>query len=74
MKIIMTESNAWARITAYMAGSRLNTALEAEVQQNMAVEAKVENDGNHMPQIQRLDCIYDDEPLGFEKDPLNETP
>ncbi|KAK2436375.1 hypothetical protein QL285_021373 [Trifolium repens] len=26
------------------------------------------------PPSQRLDCIYDEEPLGFEKDPLNETP
>ncbi|KAK2389329.1 hypothetical protein QL285_062925 [Trifolium repens] len=70
----MTESNAWARITAYMAESRLNTALEAEVQQNLAVEAKVEKDGTNMSPIQRFDCIYDDEPLGFERDPLNETP
>ncbi|KAK2395777.1 hypothetical protein QL285_057482 [Trifolium repens] len=70
----MTESNAWARITAYMAETKLNTALEADVQQNMVVEAKVEKDGNPAPQIQRLDCIYDDEPLGFERDPLNETP
>jgi hypothetical protein len=45
----MTESNAWARITAYMAESRLNTALEADIQQNMATEAKVESDGNLMP-------------------------
>jgi hypothetical protein len=40
----------------------------------MATEAKVESDGTLMPQIQRLDCIYDEEPLGFEMDPLNETP
>ncbi|WJX67181.1 hypothetical protein P8452_51673 [Trifolium repens] len=70
----MTESSAWARITAYMAETKLNTALEAEVHQNMATEAKVESDGISMPQAQRLDCIYDEEPLGFERDPLNETP
>ncbi|KAK2455906.1 hypothetical protein QL285_003321 [Trifolium repens] len=40
----------------------------------MATEAKVESDGISMPQAQRLDCIYDEEPLGFERDPLNETP
>ncbi|WJX40324.1 hypothetical protein P8452_27811 [Trifolium repens] len=57
-----------------MAETKLNTALEADVQQDMAVEAKVEKDGGPEPQIQRLDCIYDDEPLGFERDPLNETP
>ncbi|KAK2397252.1 hypothetical protein QL285_058846 [Trifolium repens] len=73
-KTTMTESNPWARITAYMAETKLNTALEADVQQDIAVEAKVEKDGGPEPQIQRLDCIYDDEPLGFERDPLNETP
>ncbi|KAK2370658.1 hypothetical protein QL285_083688 [Trifolium repens] len=57
-----------------MAESRLNTALEAEVQQNLAVEAKVEEDGTNMSPTQRLDCIYDDEPLGFERDPINVTP
>ncbi|KAK2422650.1 hypothetical protein QL285_033170 [Trifolium repens] len=73
-KIMMTESSAWARITAYMAETKLNTALEADVHQNMATEAKVESDGISMPQAQRLNCIYDEEPLGFERDPLNETP
>jgi hypothetical protein len=57
-----------------MAETKLNTALEADIQQNVAVKAKVEKDGGPEPQIQRLDCIYDDEPLGFERDPLNETP
>ncbi|WJX45837.1 hypothetical protein P8452_32687 [Trifolium repens] len=70
----MTESSAWARITAYMAETKLNTALEAEVHQNMATKAKVESNGTSVPQTQRLDCIYDEEPLGFERDPLNETP
>ncbi|KAK2436243.1 protein NYNRIN [Trifolium repens] len=40
----------------------------------MATGAKVESDGISMPQAQRLDCIYDEEPLEFERDPLNETP
>ncbi|WJX89440.1 hypothetical protein P8452_71439 [Trifolium repens] len=57
-----------------MAETKLNTALEADVHQNMATEAKVESDGISMPQAQRLDCINDEEPLGFERDPLNETP
>jgi hypothetical protein len=56
MMTTMIESTAWARITAYMAESRLNTALEADVEQNMAVEAKFENNGNSEPQIRRLDC------------------
>ena len=46
MKINMTEATAWARITAYMAENRLNTTFEAESQQNMAVEAKIEEHEN----------------------------
>jgi hypothetical protein len=40
----------------------------------MAVEDKVESHGSTEPVTRRLDCIYDDEPLGFEKDPMSETP
>ncbi|XP_006605138.1 uncharacterized protein [Glycine max] len=70
----MAEATAWARITAYMAENRLNTAFEAESQQNMAVEAKIEDHENKETKDRRLDCIYDDEPLGFEKNPISETP
>ncbi|CAJ2657404.1 unnamed protein product [Trifolium pratense] len=75
---MMIESPAWDRITAYAAENRIKMALEAiNVQKDMAVEANGDlrdelaleasevNDGKK----QRLDCIYDDEPLGFEKDP-----
>ncbi|CAJ2652047.1 unnamed protein product [Trifolium pratense] len=78
MMSLMIESPAWDRITAYAAENRIKMALEAiNVQENMAVEANDDlrdelaleasevNDGKK----QRLDCIYDDEPLGFEKDP-----
>ncbi|MCI15988.1 hypothetical protein A2U01_0037128, partial [Trifolium medium] len=37
----------------------------------MAVEANNLEDGKTMPPTQKLDCIYDEEPLGFEKDPLS---
>ncbi|KHN11426.1 hypothetical protein glysoja_015321, partial [Glycine soja] len=74
MKINMTEATAWARITAYMAENRLNTAFEAEFQQNMADEAKIEDHENKETKDRRLDCIYDDEPLGFEKNPISEVP
>ncbi|CAJ2653075.1 unnamed protein product [Trifolium pratense] len=60
------------------AENRIKMALEAiNIQEDMAVEANGDlrdelaleasevNDGKK----QRLDCIYDDEPLGFEKDP-----
>ncbi|CAJ2672093.1 unnamed protein product [Trifolium pratense] len=78
MMSLMIESPAWDRITAYAAENRIKMALEAiNVQENMAIkanddvrdklalEASEVNDGKK----QKLDCIYDDEPLGFEKDP-----
>src|ERR1044072_88787 len=93
-KVLMSEANALDRITAYMAENRINAALEAELEQNMALEAitvkNSENDlnmvnrpndtelqagvfdnveGKGTPATQRLDCIYDVEPLGFERDP-----
>src|SRR3954471_5030533 len=48
-------------------------ALEAELEKNMAIEAmlvKNENNQEADHQVERLDGIYDDEPLGFEMDPL----
>ncbi|CAJ2645601.1 unnamed protein product [Trifolium pratense] len=75
---MMIKSPAWDRITAYAAENRIKMALEAiSSQEDMAVEANVNledklaleaSDVNN-GEKQRLDCIYDDEPLGFEKDP-----
>ncbi|PNX70712.1 hypothetical protein L195_g057668, partial [Trifolium pratense] len=75
---MMIKSPAWDRITAYAAENRIKMALEAmSSQEDMAVEANVNledklalmaSDGSN-GEKQRLDCIYDDEPLGFEKDP-----
>ncbi|XP_045810459.1 uncharacterized protein LOC123904898 [Trifolium pratense] len=49
-------------------------ALEATMlQENMAVEANNCENGKVLPTIQKLDCIYDEEPLGFEKDPSNSS-
>ncbi|XP_045810928.1 uncharacterized protein LOC123905369 [Trifolium pratense] len=49
-------------------------ALEANMlQENMAVEANSCENGKVLPAIQKLDCIYDEEPLGFEKDPSNSS-
>ncbi|PNY13511.1 hypothetical protein L195_g010167 [Trifolium pratense] len=39
----------------------------------MVVEANNINHGKEMPETLRRDCIYDDELLGFEKDPMNTT-
>ena len=80
----MTEFQALKRISAYIAENKLQAALEAEGQY-MVVEAieksLLEGPGKDFDpeppdkvrderQDQRLDAIYDDEPLGFERDPL----
>jgi hypothetical protein len=81
---MMTEFKMLKRISTYIAESKQQLALEAEVK-NMVVEATEvsqsigpRKDFDPMPphkgqneeQDQRIDAIYDDEPLGFEKDPL----
>ena len=70
----MSESQTWAKITAYMAENRIKMALEANaVSENMAIAANDMRLGKHKPELQKLDCIYDDEPLGFEKDPISQS-
>src|SRR4051812_4304816 len=57
---------------AYLAENKERTDLEAELEKNMAIEAMmVKNEDNPEVdhQVERLDGIYDDEPLGFEMDP-----
>ncbi|KAK2406377.1 hypothetical protein QL285_042113 [Trifolium repens] len=49
-------------------------ALEANsFSENMADIANGEKIGKQEPELQKLDCIYDDEPLGFEKDPISQS-
>lgn len=82
--VLMTEFTTLKWILAYIAENKQQLALEAEVK-NMDVEASEDShqigsgkDFDPMPpdkvqdeqQGQKLDAIYDDEPLGFEKDPL----
>lgn len=82
--VLMTEFATLKRILAYIAENKQQLALEAEVK-NMVVEASEDShqiglgkDFDPMPpdkvqnknQGHRLDAINDDEPLGFEKDPL----
>ena len=80
---MMYELEALRKISAYVAENKIKSALEAE--ENMAVEACALNKEGRMAigpeppdkltlakrsiDMQRLDCIYDNEPLGFEKDP-----
>jgi len=56
-----------------VAENKLNTAKEAEILQEEVVETLVEDTNDDLIDVQRLDCIYDDEPLGFEEDPLGST-
>lgn len=60
--------------------NRLNLIFEVEALQSLALEANVENSDNFggglygqttTSESQRLDCIYDNEPFGFEKDPFD---
>jgi len=69
----MTEPNIWDKITAYVAGNRFNAAKEAEVLQKEVIETLVEDTVDDLADDQRLFCIYDDEPLGFEEDPMGST-
>jgi len=69
----MSKPSVWDRIMAYVAKNKLKAAKEAEVLQKEAIETSTQDTTNDLVDGQRLDCIYDDEPLGFEKDPLGST-
>jgi len=69
----MSEPNVWDKITAYVAENKQKAALEAEIQQKEAVEKDIDNLSHDLVEDQRLDCIYDDEPLRFKKDPMGST-
>jgi len=69
----MPEPNIWDKITAYVAENRFNAAKEAEILQKEEIETLVEDTGDDFVEDQKLDCIYDDEPLGFEEDPMGST-
>ncbi len=79
--IIMSEQDAWNRITAYLTKNQIKKALEAKLQQKMVIgiieKDVIETVGDEPKEImvddQKLDCIFCYEPLGFEKDPSLET-
>ena len=49
-RITMSESQTWAKITAYMAENRINMALEANsLSENVAVAANDIKCGKHKP-------------------------
>ena len=80
---MMTELEALKKILVYVAENKIKSALEAE--ENIVVEAYLsKKEGNLAIEpeppdkpilakgntnMQCLDCIYDEQPLGFEKDP-----
>lgn len=65
MPVMMSELEALRNISAYVAENKIKVAIEAE--ESMVVEAYALNKGDF--DMQRLDYIYESEPLGFEKDP-----
>jgi len=58
---------------AFVAKNKLNTTKEAEILQKAVVETLVEDANDDLIDDRRLDCICNDEPLGFEEDPLGST-
>jgi uncharacterized protein (DUF2461 family) len=69
----MIKPNFWDKIMAYVAETQLHTAKEAELLQKEVIETTVEDATDDLINDQKLDCIYDDEPLGFEEDPMGST-
>ena len=76
----MTESSFFEKISAYMAENEWKAALEAEMDSMAAEVNKTDGDGSKGSPLeeqeivdidQRLDAIYDKEPLGFERDPTD---
>lgn len=69
----MVKPNFWDKITAYVAETHAKTAKEVEISQSEMIETPVEDITDDLLDDQKLDCIYDEEPLGFEEDPMGST-
>ncbi|XP_039686960.1 uncharacterized protein [Medicago truncatula] len=63
----------WEKITAYLAEKEIQTAREAESSKSKNTEKLEDGPTDIEVEDQKLDCIYDDEPLGFEEDPMGST-
>src|SRR3954468_22012652 len=86
MTLIMSESSFLEKISAYVAENKRKAALEAELSNTkidagiteLEIRTSFELSENTAPDEeiireepnQRLDAIYDEEPLGFEKDQM----
>lgn len=81
--VIMIESDALARISSYVSENKILAALGAKSKQILVVEANepkiswVNKYGftnqTTTSESWRMDYIYDDEPFGFQKDPMIST-
>ena len=69
----MSKPNVWDKITAYVAENKLKAAKAAEVLQKEVIKTLAQDTTDDLIDGQRLEWIYDDEPLGFEKDSLGST-
>lgn len=73
-----SESESLALISAYSVENKRMSALEAEKLQNLAIKVEVEEceDGRQGQTIasesRRLNFVYDNEPLGFDKNLVDE--
>ena len=67
----MVEPSIWEKITAYVAEKNFDLAETAKEEE--VFDASVENNSDDIIDDKKLDCIYDDEPLGFEEDPMGST-
>jgi len=71
--LMTTEPNVWEKITAYVAENNEKAVLEAEIEQERSIKDADDDFRFSSIESQRLDCVYDNEPLGFEKDPMGST-
>ena len=77
----MSNQDAWNRIMTYLAENKIKKALEAKLQQKIVTRTIEKDDAETvgeepkeiMVEGQKLDYIFYDELLGFEKDPNFET-
>lgn len=60
--------DTWDQITTYLMEKQEKTTLEAKLHLKLANEANMVRGVDYTLE-HRLDCIYDDKPLGFDKDP-----
>ncbi|XP_039686971.1 uncharacterized protein [Medicago truncatula] len=72
--LLETRAQAYKKkSTAYLAENEFQTAKEAECLKQEEIEKLADGSIDDGVEDQKLDCIYDDEPLGFEEDPMGST-